>query len=264
MLNRKNQQEFFKGTAQYYSLYRPGLPEQVVEYVEKRFSLDQKGILLDMGCGTGISAFALAPFFEKVVAFDTDIEMLNEAKKKEPKGFDIEWQQRSDKDIEEIEGPYRLAVASRSFNWMNQYPLLQKLHKILEMGGGIALIGDGSFWTGSEPWQKKVKEVIQSFLGEKRRAGKGNYSTSNEPYTEMLKKNDYKDVQYKAISITREWNIQSIIGYLYSTSFAARHLFGSRLNEFEETMKEELLEANGRNEVFTECTEFVIQSGFHR
>jgi len=257
------QADLFKGTAQYYATYRPGLPDQVISHLKNRFNLDRKGILLDMGCGTGQSTFALAHLFEKTIAIDIDEEMLLEAKKNEPKGLNIEWQQRSDKEISVTEGPYRLVIACRSFNWMDQYPLLQKLHHIIELGGGVALIGDGSFWTGEEPWQKKVKEVIQSFLGQKRRAGNSTYSAPDEPYIVTLKNNGYKDPLYEAIPITREWDIQSIIGYLYSTSFSARHLFGDRLKEFEETLKDQLIIANGGKEIFIEHTEFVVQSGFH-
>ena len=256
--------DLFKGAAQYYSMYRPGLPIQVVEYLKKRYGLNGKGILLDMGCGTGQSTFALAPLFEKTVAFDVDAEMLSEAKEKEPYGLNIEWQQRSDKDVSEFEGPYRLAVACRSFNWMEQYTLLQKLHKILETGGGVALIGDGSFWTGSEPWQKKIKEVIQSFLGQERRAGQTIYAAPVEPYTITLKNNNYDDILYEAIPVEREWNIRSILGYLYSTSFSAQHLYGDRLTEFEYAMKEQLIMANNGNSIFIEQAEFLIQSGVHK
>jgi len=262
----KNQLQacLFKGAAQYYATYRPGLPISVASHLKNRFNLDGKGILLDMGCGTGQSTFALAPLFEKTIAFDNDVEMLAEAKLRDQKRLNIEWQLRSDKDLTINEGPYRLAIACRSFNWMDQYPLLKKLHHILEPGGGVALIGDGSFWTGSEPWQKKIKEVIQSFLGEKRRAGKAVYSAPDEPYIITLKNNNYLDPHIESIPIMRKWNIQSIIGYLYSTSFSARHLFGDRLNDFEKTIKNELIRANKGNAIFIEKTEFVIQSGFHK
>ena len=79
-----------------------------------------------------------------------------------------------------------------------------------------------------------------------------------------MKNNGYQDPLYEAIPLTREWDIQSILGYLYSTSFAARHLFGHRLMEFEEAMKDRLILANDGREIFIEHTEFVIQSGFHR
>lgn len=263
MDNNQAKNELFKGTAQYYSQYRPALPDELVDYLRKRYNLDSKGVLLDMGCGTGLSTFALAGLFEKTVAFDTDIEMLSEAKRLQPNNLNIEWQLRSDKEITINEGPYRLAIACRSFNWMEQYNVLQKLHKILEIDGGVALIGDGSFWTGNDPWQKEVKMVIQSFLGQERKAGKSNYSAPTEPYITTLANNHYEDFQYQSIPVTRIWNIQSILGYLYSTSFSAKHMYGDRIQQFEETMKHRLLNLNNGNDEFIENAEFVVQSGRH-
>jgi trans-aconitate methyltransferase len=214
-----------------------------------------------MGCGTGISTFPLAKHFKSVVAFDTDAEMLAEARRLSPDNSNIIWQHRSDRDITTAEGPYRLAIACRAFNWMDQYAVLQKLHSILQSGGGVALIGDGSFWTGNELWQKEVKQVIQSFLGQERKAGKQNYSAPTEPYTTTLTKNGYKDVQYEAIPVVRVWNIKSILGYLYSTSFSAKHLYGDQIHEFEKVMEERLLVSNNGSNEFVENAEFTVQSG---
>lgn len=256
------QSDLFKGTASYYARYRPDLPVEVITHLQQRFNLKRTGTLLDMGCGTGQSTFALAPFFEKTIAFDTDLDMLFEAKKIQPKNLDITWQNRSDKDISDSEGPYKLVTACRSFNWMDQYPLLKKLHYIIEPGGGIALIGDGSFWTGPEPWQHCIKETIQSFLGKERRAGQKIYSSPDEPYIRMLEKNNYLDPHIETIFVAREWDIDRIIGYLYSTSFSARHLFEDRVDAFENTLKSNLMQANNGQDRFIEYAAFTVQSAF--
>lgn len=256
------QTDLFDGAASYYARYRPGLPEGVINHLIQRFNLDGTGVLLDMGCGTGQSTFGLAPLFAKAVAFDMDPEMLRQAEADPRTDSRIVWQLRSDKEVTTDEGPYRLVTACRSFNWMDQYPLLQRLHKIIETGGGVALMGDGSFWTGSEPWQKKIKEVIQGFLGEERRAGKATYSAPVEPYVVTLEKNGYRDPHLETITVDREWEIESIIGYLYSTSFAAQRLFGDRLAEFERTLEQELLSANDQNRIFVERASFTVASAF--
>ena len=234
----------FQGTAHHYATYRPGIPEEVVTYVRDLFELDGGSALLDMGCGTGLSTLAFAPLFTRTVAFDPDAAMLAEARARTPDSLHIQWQQRSDQDVTAAEGPYRLALACRSLHWMNQRRLLATLHHVLQPGGGVAIIGDGSFWTGSDPWQATVREVIQSFLGTSRRAGNTVFAAPNEPYEVLLADTGYADIRFTQIPITRDWDVEHILGYLYSTSFSARHLYADRLAEFEDALRSELLESS--------------------
>jgi SAM-dependent methyltransferase len=253
----------FQGTAAHYATYRPGIPDEVVTYVRDLFELDGRSTLLDMGCGTGLSTLAFAPLFARTVAFDSDAAMLTEARARTPEGVHIEWQHRSDQDVTPDEGPYRLALACRSLHWMDQPRLLDTLHHILEPGGGIAIIGDGSFWTGTDPWQATVREVIQGFLGADRRAGDTSYRPPNEPYPALLARTGYTDIRFKEIPISRTWNVEHILGYLYSTSFSAQHLYAGRLTEFEDTLRSKLLESSGGTNRFVEHATFGIHTGVH-
>lgn len=259
-----NNQNVFMGTAKYYATFRPEIPADVVNYLKGKYNLDGSGLLLDIGCGTGISTRAFAPFFSRVIAFDINQEMLSEAISQDTT-HNIEWRLCSDDDLNLGEEKIKLAIAIRSFNWMNQYHFLKRLHGNLEDGGVVSIIGDGSFWTGKEAWQKKVKEVIQGFLGTERKAGKEKkYNAPIEPYTITLEKNGYVDVDYKSIPIIRHWTVETIIGYLYSTSFSAWNLYNGQNKIFENTLKEELIKSNGGSSDFIESAEFVIQSGMHR
>ncbi|OGM59225.1 hypothetical protein A2955_04515 [Candidatus Woesebacteria bacterium RIFCSPLOWO2_01_FULL_37_19] len=76
------QEDIFKGTAWYYARYRPKYPQELFKYLVIRFNLGSNGILLDLGCGTGELTIPLARYFEDVIAFDPNEEMLNEAKRK--------------------------------------------------------------------------------------------------------------------------------------------------------------------------------------
>lgn len=253
----------FHGTAHHYATYRPGIPEDVVAYVRDLFGLDGESTLLDMGCGTGLSTIAFAPLFARTVAFDPDAAMLAEAKTRTPRGLTIQWQQRSDHDVTAAEGPYRLALACRSLHWMNQPRLLDTLHHVLEPGGGIAIIGDGSFWTGSDPWQATVREIVQSFLGPSRRAGNTRYAPPSEPYPVLLATTGYADIRFAEIPVTRDWDVEHILGYLYSTSFSARHLYTDQITEFEAKLRSKLLESTGGIDRFVEHATFGIHTGVH-
>src|SRR5207244_12415388 len=57
------------------------------------------------------------------------------------------------------------------------------------------------------------------------------------PYTTLfrsvLRASAFCEVTTATIPVRREWSIAEVIGYLYSTSFAASHLFGDRQDAFE-------------------------------
>jgi trans-aconitate methyltransferase len=250
----------FMGTAKYYAKFRPIIPVEVIEYLKQKYNLDGSGVLLDIGCGTGISTRAFAPLFAKTIAFDPNQEMLDEAiSANNPPN--VEWRLCSDRDLDLGNEKIKLAIAVRSFHWLNQDSFLQYLSSHLVENGAIAIIGDGSFWTGNEPWQIKTKEVIQEFLGSDRKAGRGkSYVTPPDPYDVVLKRNGFVNVDMHEIPIIRHWSLDSIIGYLYSTSFSAYHLYDGRNTEFERRLRSELSRINNNSPEFIENIKFVVQS----
>lgn len=257
----------FHGTAWYYSRYRPGVPAEVIKRVVDRFGLDGSGRCIDLGCGTGQLTFALADHFEETVGFDPDRDMLVEAqslwearKRAKPR---IRWQQRPAEGIVPDDGPFRLATMSRAFVWMDQTLVLNLLKDVLVPGGGIAIVGDGSFWSGRQDWQKTIKATVQKFLGEQRRAGAGLFKDHGIPYTEMLATAGYTDVLREDLPIHRDWTFEELVGCLYSTSFAARGLFENRIDEFEKELFSNLGKPKPAD-TFREETDFTIQSGFWR
>jgi len=256
----------FEGTAEYYARYRPGIPDAVIEYLKSRFHLDGNGRALDLGCGTGQLTLALAPLFDHVVGLDPDPDMITEAISQCEQHPDlcgkITWEERKAESLKSDEGLYRLATMSRAFVWMDQYLVLSLLKDVVAPGGGVAILGDGSFWSGSDEWQKIVKKTVQSFLGETRKAGKsGVFFDTREPYTDMLQKSGYHHVERVDFAIERDWAFSEIVGCLYSTSFAAKSLFGDQLEAFEQKLHENLGAPSGELR-FKERVDFTVQSGF--
>jgi hypothetical protein len=126
--------------------------------------------------------------------------------------------------------------------------------------GGVAIMGDGSLWTGSEIWQKTVTSIVQKYLGEKRRAGQGTFRVPQEPWEELLARSPFPEVVIKEIIISREWSPDSIVGWLFSSSFASRTLFGQKVDRFENELREALKDLNPI-EIFQENVIFQIIMG---
>lgn len=129
-------------------------------------------------------------------------------------------------------------------------------------GGAVAIFGDSSFWAIGSPWKDAVRTVIKDFLGEERRAGQGTFQHHDRPYNEFLEESAFNQVEEVSVPVHRKWTIESILGYLYSTSFASRGLFGERIEEFESAVKDTLAN-HGDGETFPEENEFLLRIG-HR
>src|SRR3990172_10754290 len=86
------------------------------------------------------------------------------------------WINRGAQDLGKIKenlGTFKIATICRAFHWMNQKQVLKDLDGLIDEDGGVAIFGDGSFWTGPKDWQQAVRKVVQKYLGEERRAGTG-------------------------------------------------------------------------------------------
>jgi ubiquinone/menaquinone biosynthesis C-methylase UbiE len=174
--------EIFAGAAEYYSKYRPEYPKEFFDYIRKYFCLDGKGKLLDLGCGPGSIAIPFAGDFEQVVGVDPEPTMLDEARKKAEKENvrNASWIIGRAEDISSEIGPLRLTTMGRSFHWMRQAEVLQRVYALTENGGGLVISTEGGaawkYVEGEEPWKKVYKNLVRKYLGPQRRAGEGVYT----------------------------------------------------------------------------------------
>jgi ubiquinone/menaquinone biosynthesis C-methylase UbiE len=236
--------DLFKGTAWYYARYRPAYPAEVFQLIRKKFGLNGSGCLLDLGCGPGDLAIPLAQYFEKVVALDTDGDMLDEGRQKAAQAGtkNIQWVYGKAEEMPDDLGPFKLVTIGRAFHWMEQKTVLERVIPGIKEGGGLALVGEsGRIWQGGAAWQAVVREVIQRYLGKVRRAGNGTFKVSGISWEDLLKEYFPQTEYVYTIPEKDVWNYQTLTGYLYSTSFCSRELLGEQVTQFEEDLKSALL-----------------------
>ncbi|MFD4926355.1 class I SAM-dependent methyltransferase [Streptomyces goshikiensis] len=226
----------FDTTAPFYAAYRPGIPREAVELLAQRVAGKLHRTLLDLGSGTGQVPLALAGKVTEVDIVEQDAGMLGEADRALAElPVTVRLHNTS---AEEFTPPasYRadLVTVCRAFHWMDQDVVLSRLEGMTAQDATIAVMGDGSLWTARTAWTDALRALIQEYLGEDRRAGAGKtYSAHNRPYSEILAESAFGQVEEHTIAVEREWSTDTVIGYLYSTSFAARPLFGERVEDFE-------------------------------
>lgn len=254
----KNAEKIFQGRAWYYAQYRAPYAQEILNDVKNYFHLDEKGTLLDLGCGTGELAVPLASSFEKVIGLDPSPEMLEEARERaeREKVTNIEWVKKTAEEIEPSLGIFRLTTIGTAFHWMEQDLVLKKVYEQTETGGGVAILFGSlsKWWDAQTPWQQKAKSIVQKYLGVERRAGDGyfaEYRKGGGRSEDALGRSAFKDMKAYTYKTSFQLNSEQVVGRLYSSSWAGKDFFGDKAPEFEAELKSELLKLNPQD-IFVE------------
>lgn len=236
--------DLFASTARDYARYRPGYPAAVFTRLRTAFGLDGAGRLLDLGCGTGELTRPLQIDFVEVVGVDSSPEMLAEAQRqsKHVGMTNIRWLCMPAEAISGQLGRFRLVTLGNSFHWMRRNEVLDKVYELLEPGGGVAILGNpGGIWTGKDPWERAVREVVVQRLGPRRRTRTGTFAAEEGAEKVALARSRFVGLESGAYHWERPVDIDTIIGELYSTSFANRALLGSQADAFASDVRRALL-----------------------
>ena len=261
---KKFDSQLYKGTHEYYARYRPNIPERVINIIVKHFNIKPSDRILDIGCGTGQVALAMDGKCGEMVCLDPDPEMLKWAKKltKNCK-TKLTWLNYRAEDLGKIKaklGTFKLATICGAFHWMDQKQVLDDLNELIEEDGGLAVFGDGVLWGGGEEWQQALKRVIQKYLRGKSHVGKERPIEPDELWENIIARSVFRFVKTHDVPAKRTWNVESVIGYIFSTAAAAPSLFGDQLDRFKEETKNILLSINPKG-IFVENAVWSIVLG---
>jgi len=235
----------FEGTAVYYSRFRIPYPLVLIEDLINRTSPPQQSTLLDIACGPGRVTIPLAPYFSKVLANDIEPEMVAAGKSEAEKNgiSNIVWITGTAEELKMESNSIDLITISEAFHRLDQSLILDLAHSWLKPGGHIALIGMYSIWRGREVWHKRVTEIIEKWTA----YPSGNNISEFRDYKLLLSDKGFNNCRDYSFEFPHYCNIESIIGYLYSTSRCSKKVLGDKADEFESDLKAELnkIDENG-------------------
>ena len=157
----------YRGTAWYYSRFRPKYPPAMVTILRENYRLDGTGRLLDLGCGPGPVAIPLAHLFEEVIAIDPEPEMLEEGREVAARAnvTNIHWLRGSSEDLPASLGQFRLITMGNSFHWMDRARTLDTLYDLVTDDGGLAVVGHGAPIPAPPPtpWRGAIADVVRRY-----------------------------------------------------------------------------------------------------
>ncbi|RDY72624.1 class I SAM-dependent methyltransferase [Halobacillus trueperi] len=254
--------DLFKGSASYYSRYRPMYPASLIRFLVEEFSLNGEQNLLDLGCGTGQLTIRFSDWTNKIVGIDTEPEMINEAKRlhQQVRLGQIQWFNGTLEQYKESHNDrFTLVILAKAFHWMNRSRVLEELYDLIPDGGGVAIIDNYDPDKSLKPWQVKLNELIE-WYGKERRAGKSTYTHPLISHEEVISNSKFEVTVHTLPTYQINWTIESILGNLYSTSYGARRFLGNKVEEFEKEVQEALMNFSTSGE-FKETVNVSVKLG---
>lgn len=235
----------FSGTARYYRRGRPPYSAQLGDVLARELGLDGTGQLLDVGSGPGTVGLQLAPFFDHVTLLEPDVDMLSEAQAyaAAERLTAVDFICATAEELPSLKLPRMRAVTfGQSFHRTDRVRVAEAVYDALEPGGAIAFISHDP--TRPAPQQlpdtpaiphDDVDRLIKAYLGPERRSGaRPAASYPAERFEQTLARTRFgrPRVLYAPGQPDIVRDVDGVVAGYLSMSFAAPHLFGSRLDDF--------------------------------
>ncbi len=231
----------FAATATYYIRYRPPYPDEFLVDLRSHAKTTGHGSLLDLACGPGRVAIPMASYFHSVLAVDVDAEMIAAGEQEASRRgvTNIAWLVERAEDLQLPARSLELITIGEAFHRLDQERILERALGWLQPRGSLATLGAEPVWRGQEEWKRVLVDVVSKWtaqsLGDPNEGGWG--GPSDELRAAGLEIEEHESV------VEQIWTCDSIVGFMFSTSIAARRVLGDKASNFEADLRAALLEA---------------------
>src|SRR5437868_2159584 len=132
----------FTGLAEAYAKYRPSYPAEAIDAIIGHCGLKCDSLLVDVGCGTGISSRLFAARGIPVLGIEPNQEM-REMAETEPWGEPCQppmYQAGQAEATGLASGIAELVLSAQAFHWFQPDKALSEFHRILRSEGWVGLV----------------------------------------------------------------------------------------------------------------------------
>jgi SAM-dependent methyltransferase len=238
--------DLYKGTAEYYDRFRPPYPPALFADLRARAPISGSGRLLDLACGTGQITFALAGDFSEVWAVDQEDESVDfgRAKAQRLGVSNIEWLAGRAEDIQVL-GSFELIAIGNAFQRLRRQVVAERAMSWLAPGGCLALLWGGTPWLGDVSWQQAMADTFEGWMrkvGATDRVPDGWQEViARDPHPRVLERAGLSFVGSFEFPVEHTWTVQTLTGFVYSTSFLNPNALGNHMQEFERDLHARLI-----------------------
>ncbi|ASA24649.1 class I SAM-dependent methyltransferase [Paenibacillus donghaensis] len=141
--NSKSNIDRFLGFQHEYDRYRPQAPAVIIDLLTAYLG-SRPSLVVDVGCGTGLSTVLWAPAADSVIGVEPNPDMLSKALEKLDKHGDeaapqnLSFVQGYSNQLQLESDSVDIVTCSQSFHWMEPVSTLQEIARCLRVGGVFA------------------------------------------------------------------------------------------------------------------------------
>nr|MDT0658702.1 class I SAM-dependent methyltransferase [Micromonospora sp. DSM 115978] len=228
----------FASTERDYLRYRPVHPPALIDQIT---GLSPAGTVLDLGCGPGSVAVALAERGRDVIGLDANPQMLDvavEAAGQHMRRGKLQWRLGDAHDLSSLP---RVAGATigDAFHWFDRARVLRELDLLVAPGGFVAVIVSFAANTSKPWWYPLVDRVISRHLGPERHAGPVQMYRPpvGGDHEAVLRASAFD--QLTVIRTDHAWSLtlDEVVGHQYTQAYSSPDLLGSRLDAFDRDLR---------------------------
>lgn len=238
----------YAGAAHAYHQFRPPYPDALIADLAARTNADGTGRLLDLACGTGKVAFALAPHFAHVRGVDSEpgmIEMATHLAAGLPGQAAAATEFRFDvgaaEELTVPAGSVDLITIGNAFHRLPRATVAAAALGWLAPGGFLALLWGGSPQFGGTPWQRALADTIERWQHRPGAAGRvpAGYQQARDarPDTEVLRLAGFELAGRFSFPVTKLWTADEVAGFVASNSVLSAAALGDDAAEFDADLR---------------------------
>jgi cyclopropane fatty-acyl-phospholipid synthase-like methyltransferase len=192
--------------------------------------LDGGERLLDVGCGPGSLTNLLAPHVAEAVGIDASAEMVDVAARGAPPNA-LFLRLRAE-ELPGSLGRFDIVTLAQSFHWFETEAVARTLHAMLAPGGRLAHVGATTHEGEGNAPRDEIAALIERWLGPDPRIKTGDHRV-------IFDRVGFRN--RRELDVARDETIErsedDIVSSVFSLSYAAPHLFGERVGDFQSELR---------------------------
>ena len=156
----------------------------------------------------------------------------------------IRWIAAAAEDVA-LEGAFDVVAVGNAFHRLDRDAVARRVVPRLSERGCVALLWSGTPWRGDRRWHRVLDDALERWrkaVGASDRVPEGwEQAMERDPHEQVLRRAGLSYEGLFEFSLVERWTVESLIGFVYSTSFLNRAVLEHHVEAFENDLRRQLL-----------------------